>query len=95
MEAEKEKLDGQLIAEGSWKGFYSDEQGLFIEARNVRGMLKQAARANGGTKVVRAALKKLTDNLRIEPTRVHFKNAQGRTLREPNPSRPGRIKHAV
>lgn len=69
--AEAEKLGDTATEEASWKGFYSDENGLFIEARNIRGMLKQAARAAGTTKVVKAALKKLTDNLRIEPERIY------------------------
>ncbi|MGI0067315.1 MAG: hypothetical protein ACREB9_02670 [Thermoplasmata archaeon] len=86
VKGEAEKLGGQAVEEGSWKGFYLDGKGLFFEARNVRGMLKQAARANGGTKRVKAALKKLTDNLLIEPARIYPTKADGDTFHEPTES---------
>ena len=88
VEAEKEKLDGQLIQEGAWKGFYSDSTGLFIEERNPRGLLKDSAKANPncGTKTVKAALKKLTVNLRIDPVRIYPTNAEGKPFTEPTGS---------
>ena len=76
---EAAKLDGSAIEEGAWKGFFRDYEGIFIEPRNVRGFLKQAARAipDGGTKTIKAALKKLTDNLVILPSRIHFERPTG------------------
>lgn len=77
--------DENTIIEGAWKGFFKDEMGLFIEPRNIRGMLKQSARAipEGGTKTVKAALKKLTDNLAIAPSRIRM-GRSGKYLTEPD-----------
>ncbi len=69
---EAAKLGASAIEEAAWKGFYQDAESLFIEPRNIRGLLKQSARAipDGGTKTIKAALKKLTDNLAISPSRI-------------------------
>jgi len=69
-EATKEEMADQ-ITEGAWQGFKSNQHGLYIEARQVKAMLKEAAN------IVRHVIKfkgymkaRLAERVFIRPTRI-------------------------
>ncbi len=77
--AKAEAEDIMAAQERSWKGFKQDSVGVYIEDRNIKGLLKQAARALEMSKkkvdkehvYIPAVLKKVSDNLLVEPRKIY------------------------
>lgn len=60
------------MAKGSWNGFRSDEQGLFLEARCVKALLKESADAVGRKLGVWALKKQIAERMFVTGHAVYL-----------------------
>lgn len=72
---ESETLESVDLVQGEercWTGFKRDDSGLYLEARQVRAMLKECAGTLGMTKEVRGLRQHLQHGTFVKPDRIHL-----------------------
>lgn len=64
--------------ERAWTTFKGDDDvGYYIEGRQIKAMLKDAAKASQATKKVPALLSKLSHGLEVQPQRIYISKKDG------------------
>jgi len=81
----KDEVNASEEADKKWVGFKEDDKGIYLEDRNIKAMLREAATTlqllSGKGSVARKQA--FQHALTIEPYRIHFMR-NGKTIKEPD-----------